>query len=187
MRVPCGTAQNNKVGAIATLYTASYHGNQPYVAPAAQDTWVPVDAVSQAFCVGATVTYLGEAFEWGGDNECVGARRAVSCCICKPLSCIQQAAARQRSSARQPYMPPWAHAWARAPCACCCAVWHLPMAPGLGTPLIGRHAESCLSTAPEPGTACPRPVLHVPRRSPAGLGRLAHACGERACLQRGLP
>ena len=64
------------MGYIGTLYTASYYGNQPYVAPAAQDTWVPIDTVSQAFCVGATVTSLGEAFEWGGDNECIGERPA---------------------------------------------------------------------------------------------------------------
>lgn len=65
-------AQKNKVGSIGTLYTVSYYNNQPAVNAALQDTWVPIDTYSQAFCVGATLTSLGDAFEWGGDNECVG-------------------------------------------------------------------------------------------------------------------
>ena len=104
--------QANKVGGIGTLYTASYYNNQPYVNPALQDTWVPINTQSQAFCVGATLTSIGEAFQWGGDNECVGGCHIFYLSCCDPVLC-QRVAARRR---RQGTVPSCLEAWYLCQC-----------------------------------------------------------------------
>ena len=58
----------NNVGTLASLYTASYYGQNI----TGGDTFRALNCQSQAFCVGVTVDALGNAILVGGDNQCVG-------------------------------------------------------------------------------------------------------------------
>ena len=60
--------QADNVGALGSLYTVSYYGQD---IPNG-DTFIALDVQSQAFCVGVTVDYEGNAILVGGDNQGVG-------------------------------------------------------------------------------------------------------------------
>jgi hypothetical protein len=44
---------NTGVGYLGSVYTPSYYNNQPAVAPAQADSFIPLATQSEAFCVGA--------------------------------------------------------------------------------------------------------------------------------------
>ena len=62
----CAAQSATGVGTLASLYQAS--GAQR--AAAGDDSFVPLQAQSQPFCVGATVDSLGNAILVGGDDQC---------------------------------------------------------------------------------------------------------------------